>query len=653
MNFRRQAWVGLWLALAAAGGAGAPAADRPDAARPDGRAYVNFNFDQVDIRVLAKLVGEMTGRRFTIDEGVKGKVTVVTPAQIPADEVFPLFLSIIESSGYTVIEKGAVSTVVPLPEKAVEVVPVIGAEETRPARGLITKVIRLEHISAVELRKLLEPMVRGGKTGALSAFGPTNHLIITDTAESIARVEQIVAELDRPGASRAVEILKLKYASADDLADQLNAAVRGMLSANSQISRHIQQSVEGGGALPADVVIVPAPQANSLVVVGTQIQIGEIRRIIGLVDVEPPSGYGRLNAIFLNYLSAEDAAKSLNALLAKTAPKDQNARIAIEPSIENNALIVDAAPRDFQYVQELVKQLDQIPQQVLVEVLIAEVGLNKNLDLGVEWSAVEIPTEDSTTVIGRSRPGETDELMKMVTTGLFPQGLSLGVATGTYKDKDGVERPLVPFLINALAVNKDVKILSNIPLWAQNNTEASVSVVENIPILKSTVEGGSGTARDYIQNIDRMDVGIKLKLTPHVNPDRQVQIELNPSIEAIVDEGEPGKYTPTIAKREVSTTVTVPDVATVAISGLIREDSVKTLSKIPLLGDLPLIGWLFQNRSTKRVRTNLLIFVTPHIVTDAKVAQAMRQRLEKQMDLVNPATNFEAQVEQPVPLRRK
>ena len=374
--------------------------------------------------------------------------------------------------------------------------------------------------------------------------------------------------------------------------------------------------------------------------VGTTVQLAEIKRIALMMDVEASSGYGRLNAIFLKYLSAEEAAKSLNALLAKSVVKDQRQRIAIEPSVANNALIVDAAPKDFEYVRSLVEQLDQVPQQVLVEILIVEVNLGKSLDLGVEWSTIDIPKNGKTTALGRSNLGDTDAITELATKGVFPQGLAIGIAKGTYTDSSGNVFPKIPVLIQALAQNRDVKILSNVPLLAQNNTEASVSVVDNIPILKSTVEGGAGTARDMIQNIDRVDVGMKLKFTPHVNPDREVTMQLTPSIEAIIDEGEEGKYTPTIAKREVSTTVTVPDKATVVISGLIREDRIKTVSKIPLLGDIPLLGILFRSTSDQKQRTNLLIFVTPHIVTDIQEAAEMKETLIHRADLHVSTTNL-------------
>jgi general secretion pathway protein D len=616
--------------------AGLLAAAGPIPAQEERPPSVNFSFDQVDIRLLVKLVGEMTGKRFVVDKAVTGKVTVITPTQIPLEEVYPLFLSILESSGYSVLRSGDLYQVVALPEAIIVQAPIAAAGRPAEAEGLITKVIRLTHISALELRKVLEPMVRGGKAGALAAFASTNHLIITDTAENIRRLEQVIAELDQPGAARVVEVIPLRYAAAEDIARDLNQALREGESAGSALSRQMRQVTEGGGSLPAGVVVVPTPHANSLVVVGTVVELSEMKRVITLLDTEPARGSGRLNAIFLRYLSAEEAAKSLNGLLAKMVEKDQRQRIAIEPSMANNALLISASPKDFELVRDLVDQLDQVPQQVLVEVLVAEVATGKSLDLGVELSTIDLPKDNRTTPLGRTRLDNVN-FIDNVLSNVVPQGFTFALSRGTFVDQQGRILPRVPILIRALAENRDIRVLANVPLWAQNNTEASVSVVDNIPILRSTIEGGSGTARDVIQNIDRVDVGVKLKLTPHINPQREVQLQLNPAIEAIVDAGSSGTaFTPTIAKREVSNTVTVPDKATVVISGLIREDTIKEVRKVPLLGDIPVLGVLFRSKSDRKQRTNLLICVTPHIVTSMDEANAMKKELEERSGLVLP-----------------
>jgi len=605
------------------------------AAQQSALARVDFNFDQVEIRLLAKMVGEMTGRRLVVDDKVTGKVTVVTPQEITIDEVFPLFVSILESSGYSVMEKDGSYHVVALAESASPVAPVVGADQPARGDGIITKVFKLEHISAVEVMRALEAMVRGSKEGSVAAVGTTNHLIITDTANSIRRLGEIIEELDRPGASRSLDYVQLEYGSAHDIAAQVMAAINGAESAGNALSRQMRQVTEGAGSLPQGFTAIPSQQANSIVMVGTPVQLSEAKRLIEIMDVESPKGTGRLNAIFLNHIKAEEAAKNLNALLERRTAKDSTQQvISVEPNVSNNALIVDATPHDFELVRDLVTDLDRVPQQVLVEILIAEVAMGNNVDLGVELSTIDETQGGSTVVVGRSRPGESDTIIDSIAQGTFPQGLSIGVARGAAIDINGLLIPSIPVLINALAEDRDVRIVSNIPLLAQDNKEAEASIVENIPVLTSTIEGGSGTARDVIQNIERIDVGVKLKFTPHVNPNGEVLMDLNPSIEAVIDESNPdAPFTPTISKREVKTTVTVPDRQTIVISGLIREDNIKQVFKTPLLGDIPILGHLFRHTSSRKQRTNLLIMVTPHIVTDLDAAREIQQRLESQTSL--------------------
>ena len=592
-------------------------------------ATVNFSFDNADIRLLVRLVGELTGRRFVLDERVVGQVTVMAPAPLAVDQVYPLLLSILEARGFTIVERDGAHFVVPLPERPAVAPPVYGPAEA-VGEGWITRVFRLEHVDVTDAARSIESLVRGAKAGGLAVFAPSNHLIVTDTAASVRRVASVLAELDQPGAGRAIEVVALQHASAEEVAGQVMAAMAGAEGAGARVSRHLRQVAEGATSAPTDLLVVPAAHSNSLVLVGPPVPLAEMKRIIGLLDVESPSGGGRLNAVFLKYLAAEDAAKSLNAVLARTVEKDARQRISIEANVPNNALLIESSPRDFQWLRELVETLDRPPQQVMIEILIAEVTLGSQLDLGVQWNTIEAPRDGTTTVVGRSRPGETDTLMNAVTEGVFPQGLTIGVARGF--DDEG--RPRVPFLLEALQQNRDVRILSNVPLWAQNNREASVSVVDNIPLLRSTIEGGSGTARDVIQNIDRVDVGIKLRVTPHINPDRQVTIQLNPSIEAIVDSGPANTaFAPTIAKREMQTTVTVPDGDTVVLGGLIRQDRINRVARVPLLGDIPLLGHLFRYTYEQTQRNNLLVFVTPRVVTEGARADEVRRDLEHRANM--------------------
>ena len=599
---------------------------------------VNFNFEQVELANLVSLVGAQTGKRFVLDTELTGRVSVITSEMIPQSEVFPLFIQVLEGSGYTVVDLDGVFHIRALTGDDPLQAPVVGAEEPLEGVGLITRVIKLEHVRAVDVRPLLEPMVRLAENGSLSAFAPTNHLVITDTASNIQRVEDLLAEIDQKGQSTQLTVIPLKHASARDLSDQISAALRGAESANAQVSRRVRQVVAGGGTVAADFTLIAADQANALIAAAGPLQLKQIQDMVEQLDVPPDSiTSGRLKAVFLNYLNAEDAAKQLTTLLDKRTEVDARDRIAVEADVANNAILVDASPLAFASVKELLESIDLPQQQVLVEVMIVEVSDTNALELGVEWSTIDQPQEGTTTVISGNRPATVNSTQGLIQEQVFPQGLTFGLATGTITLPDGSVVPELPFLLRALQGKRDVNILSNVPLRTQNNAEASVSVVNNIPILTSVIEGGTGDNRDVIQNIERLDVGIQLTVKPRVNPNNEITMELNPVIEAIVQETSAGvELTPTIARREVKNTLTMSDRSTVVISGLMREDVVEEVNQVPVLGSIPFLGALFRSTNDRKEKTNLLIFVTPYLVTGDDQNDDTTDRWQERTGLTEP-----------------
>lgn len=610
---------------------------------PEAVERVNFNFEQVELGHLVSLVGQQTGRRFVMDSTVTGRVSVVTRERIPVDEVFPLFVAVLEGSGFTVVERDDVYHIRKLGGEDPLQAPVLGVGgDLSLGVGLVTRVIELTHIRATDVQPLLAPMVRQAERGSLAAFAPTNHLIVTDTASNIQRIEELLRELDRPGQSGNLTVISLKHASASELADQIGRAMAGAESAGNEMSRRMQQVVSGRGEVPSGITLVPAEQANALIVSAGPLQLKQIRDMVEQLDVPPEHmAAGRLQAVFLNYVSAEAAAKQLTALLSKRKDAEGSDRIAVEADLTNNAIWVDAGPLAFNSVKNLLERIDRPPQQVLVEVMIVEVARDDSLELGVEWSAIDGTGESgSTTVVGRSRPGETDTIGELLAENTFPQGLTFGLSRGTIELPNGTVVPRIPFLLRALDAKRDVDILSHVPLRTQNNAEATVSVVQNIPILQSTIEGGTGDNRDVIQNIERIDVGIQLKVKPQVNPNREITLELNPSIEAIIQESTGGiALTPTIARREVESTLTMPDRSTVVISGLMREDVVQEERRVPILGSIPLLGMLFRETVDRKEKTNLLIFVTPYLVTEEGENEEVTRRWKDQTGLEPPGAS--------------
>lgn len=623
-----------------------PGADErpPSLATP--QASVNFSFNQVEIRVFVKMIGELTGRRFIVDENVKGQITVMAP-RVPVAEAYPLFVRILESVGCAVVEDGDLNRIVMLPARTMASSPVVGETSRVTGNGLITRVIRLKNTNVADLRKVIDTLVGREKSGSVAVLESSNHIILTDTADAIRRFEQLIAEIDKAGAGTTSEVVFLKFADASEFVQQYNQAASGQ-----RVMVREGVTTRSG----SDLVMLTSPQSNSIIMIGPAAAITEVKKILALVDVETASGRGSLHAIFLKYISAEEAAKSLNALLERSLGKDppkagERRRLSVEASAANNALLVDASPMDFQLIRSLIEELDRTQSQVLIEVVIAEVSADDALDIGVEMTALNAPSKVGDTVLqGSTRMAENSSAINdIIQNGIFPQGITVGVARGNRLDSSGNIVSSYPALVNVNALQKKskVKILSSVPLVAQNNKEASVSVVDNIPMLKSTIQGGSGTARDVIQNIERADVGIKLKLTPHVNPSNEVCMVLNPSIEAVIDAGTAGQYTPTIAKREVSTTVTVPDGRTIVISGLIREDRSNVVRKIPILGSIPVIGFLFRHTIDSKQRTNLIIFVTPRVMSSETTAQAATELWSRKTGL--NTTNSEPAVAAPVP----
>lgn len=616
--------------------------------------YLAFNFEQVDIRMFTQLVGQFTGQRFVVADDVDGKVTVVSP-RVARPDAYRLFVAVLESAGHSVVVDGDVTRIVKLPERHAGMGTVIGQNATPPEAGLITRILHLEYVTASEMRKLLEAQL--DRKDSVSALDETNHLIVTDTASVIRRVEEIVRELDQPGSARVTEVVVLQHADAAKLAQQLGAAMAETQSRAEQLLQRIPATAGTAATPPAlrAPTIIAAEHANRLILSGTARQLLSLKELIAQMDIDAPSGRSHLNALFLSYIKAEDAAKSITALFEKAAARNPDTasirRIAVEASGANNALLVDAAPQDFESVRQLIATLDIPPQQVHISVLIAEVADSHGLTLGVEMTALAVPEGvGDRTAAGATRLGgssATEGLLDSLQSGIFGSGLSIGVAQGAYVNAEGNLVSGYPGFININAIKQDgrVKILSETSLGAQNNQEASVGIVDEIPILESTIQGGSGSSRDVIQNIKRTDVGVKLRMVPHIVPGGQVRVELEPSIEAVTSQGDSStEFAPTIAKRTVSTTVTVPDGRTIVIAGLTRNDLVESRRKVPLLGDIPLLGWLFRWNTKQETKTNILIFVTPRIVASQEDADRVRTELEAKTGLsevLAPTTELE------------
>lgn len=594
------------------------------------------SLDRVSVDVFAQLLSDATGRPFAVADNIGEKFTVIVPQGVaiglPADEVYAFGLSVLASAGLSVLEEGNACRIVRLPEGGGLS---IGSTEPQSSdiRGLVTRVFRLKHVDADKVRAVLEG--GSGKKGWIAVLESSNILVVTDTTRTLERVAKIVEELDQPGLARKTEIVKLSYADAEALASQLNLVVsQTRQSENSLLQERL--TTGNGNFKPATLVAgvaIPAPRSNSLILVGQESQITEFKALIANLDVDVPTGRGNLHSLQLKYLNATDLAKNISSLLEKSAAKSSGSdekgirKISVEASQVNNSLIVDAAPSDFAAVRELVAQLDTMPGQVHVAVMIAEVTDSKGFTWNPKLTSLDVPAQNSKTGIsaGSRLSGDSSSLIAGAAEGILPQGLTMAVA---HRDSSG--NLAYPGIVGLEAVDSDskVKILSETALQAQNNIEAELKIVDDIPYLKSSVEG-SGSDRDYIQNVDRMEVGVTLKFTPYIVNEPMVitntasgtyvRMNLEPTIASVIST-DSTTLNPTIAKRSAKTIVTVPDGDTIVIAGLTRTTKQKVVNKIPILGSIPLLGWFFRYESEIDEKTNLLIFVTPTVIANPENA---------------------------------
>lgn len=623
--------------LSAALAAGAAAQDAAPAGRGD---FLSFNFDRVDVRAFTKVVGAFTQRRFVVPEGVEGSITVVSPP-VSRDEAYGVFAAILESNGFTLQREGALERVVALPDRAARMGAIVPADAALPEHGLATRIFRLDHIPAEDMRRMLEAQL--GQKDAVSVLEETNHLVISDTAERLRRVEELVKELDKPGMAAACEVIPLEHADAAALARQLTVAFSESATRASQLRARLPAPA-GASADPLAraPVVVASEHANQLLVTGSQRQIQAIRELVAKLDVAAPSGRSAFNSIVLKFIKAEDFAKNMTTLLEKFAAGNGDPslarRIAVQALEGQNAVLVNASPEDFRAVEALVAQLDVRPSQVHIEVVIAEVQEGAEDTLGVQFNFAG--SHHGSTFGGGSHPnaeaaGAT--LASAVGSQVYPEGLAAAVV-----NKAG--QTIGVLNVDALRQNGDVRILATPSVSAQNHRTAEVTIVDNIPMTESTVTG-TGSDKDVVQTITRYDVGVKLAITPHVVPGGEVQMELEPSIEAVTSGGNGADYAPTIAKRTVKTVQTARDGETIVISGLSRSDRTTVTRRVPLLGSIPLLGWLFRWDSEVEKRTSILVFVTPTILDGDAAPAALRESLETRTGLV--ATNIVGEVSVP------
>jgi general secretion pathway protein D len=387
-------------------------------------------------------------------------------------------------------------------------------------------------------------------------------------------------------------------------------------------------------------LLVAYQPTNTLIVTDALSNINRLLKILKELDQELPRGQGNIHVYYLQNAGAEDLAKILTGIAKEAGGGGKaGAQVAMAPlpslgekiSIladkTTNALIITASPQDYAVMEEVIKKLDIARAQVYVEALIAEVTLEKVTQLGVEWNWTEAPVDGQYKQYGQTNFGMLDALQKGALNGLI-MGVSKGMIT-----TGGTSFPDLKALVQFYGGDTDVNVLSAPRLLTTDNQEAQIIVGEERPFLKSSQLSEAGST---LQTWDYKDVGITMKITPHISRGTLLRLDIFAEIKSFVEDVKGLEGASITTKRQATTEVVVEDGSTVVIAGLIRDDKTGSIGKIPILGDIPLLGWLFKNRSQTKTKTNLLIFITPHIVTSAedlrKITEEEQERRKQHVE---------------------
>jgi len=558
------------------------------------KEQLTLTFNDTDITAVINAVSTLTGKNFIIDPRVKGKVTVITHQSMTKDEVYQVFLSVLKVHGFAAIQGNNVTKIVPEVSAKQDSIRTIGRAYTKDGDELVTQVIQIKYVNAAQLVPILRPLIP--QRGHLAAYTASNVLIISDSAANVARLNRIIRRIDQ-STNQEVDVITLENATAADVVRVIKQLKKPSKDAS-------------GYTLVAD------DRTNSVLLSGEKQERVRLRALITHMDIPLELG-GDTHVIYLKYAKAKDLAKVLGGVATnlekskkgkgKAAASSSASKTNIQADENTNSLVINASSGLMRSLRNVVSQLDIRRSQVLVETIIAEVSYSKQSELGVEWVLDGTAGGTKTGPIGALNFGNL--LGLVADPPVIGSGLNLGLGRVTNGS------PEFGLLLRALAGDTDSNILATPSIVMLDNEEGKVVIAQTVPFVTGSytgVGGGGATPTNPFQTVNREDVGLTLIITPQINEGDTIKLELDQELSVPTDNSIGANIV--TKKRSWKTTVLVDDGDMLVIGGLIDETLTESEQKIPGLGDLPLVGWLFKSQTTKKIKTNLMAFIHPIIL---------------------------------------
>ena len=633
-------------------------ADKPGTTEP-----VSLNFVNADIGAVIQAISKISGRNFVVDPRVKGTLNIVTARPVARNLTYSILLSALRLQGYTAIEGQGVTKIVPEADAKLHAVPVGKGQGAGGGDRLTTQVFNLKHESATQLVPVIRPLVSPNNT--VTAYSGNNSLVVTDYAENIGRIAQIIESIDVP--QSGMRVMPLKHASALDLAQTLNRLM------NDAGGGAVGSTPGVAGDASQRISVIGDPRTNSLLVRSDNpSKLNSVRQLVANLD--QPGAAGNIHVVYLKNAEAVKVAQTLRAVLSGEAGSagqtgtvgssnassfapntsgstGQNTTTGMgsTPSFGNtsgtnttggtgtgmvqadpmtNSLIVTAPDAIYNNIRKVIDQLDKRRAQVYVEALITEVSTDKAAEIGIQWQAGKL---GSTTAFGGTNFSTGGNNVLNLAAGLASgsastlpgNGLNLLLGSGTIT-VGGREIANLNMLARLLESDTKANILSTPNLVTLDNEEAKIVVGQNLPFVTgSYATTGTTTTTNPFTTIERRDVGLTLKVKPQISEGGTVRLQIYQEASTVVANSVGNATGPITNKRSIESTVLVDDGAVIALGGLVEDTYSGGVEKVPLLGDIPYLGALFRYESRKRGKTNLIVFLRPVILRDAASAESI------------------------------
>ena len=595
------------------------------------------SFKGTDIQEFINIVGRNLEKTIIVDPAVRGKIDVRSYDTLDEKQYYSFFLNVLQVYGFAVVPMdNGVLKVVKSKDAKTAAIPVLGDNDRAAGDEVITQVVSVKNVSVRELSPLLRQLIDNAGAGNVVHYDPANIILLTGRAAVVNRLADIVHRVDQAG-DKDVEVVELKNASASEMVRIVEALSKSNDAKNTP--EFLQPK------------FVADERTNSILISGDPKVRARMRSLIEKMDVEM-AVQGNNRVVYLKYAKAEDLVdvlkgvsdsmlKSKKGSGDKASSGSQRSDVMISAHKETNSLVISAPQDVMKSLLDIIKQLDIRRAQVLIEALIVEMSETAGMSLGVQWGSLESGsviqygnsgTSISSVMIGREEAKdqtstsyyydnsgvrhsydttESGDYSDLADTLSSTTGAAVSIMMGDWES-----------LITAVSNTSDTNILSSPSITVMDNGEASVVVGEEVPVITGSTTGSDNS--NPFQTVDRKEVGIKLKVVPQINEGDSVQLHIEQEVSSVL--GASGAVDVRFAKRQLNTSVMVRDGQMLVLGGLIDDRTAESESKVPWLGDIPIIGQLFRSNSTEKEKRNLMVFIKPTIIRNGVTADGITQR---------------------------